>query len=309
MLSQSELATLQTIISEDNKTFDDLKLSFEAAFNKNDFFKIGLTLSLLIKDRQLNLYQEISAFYILFIMSFPDKDSTPFNSLALSVLKETKIKKKQKFLKDFLENKITYTDIKIKDFIEPLENIEIYCPSELIDYEENERAGGEEISKIKEIGKEGRKGPPLINPVIIEKKITDNSGRKNSEIDLSQLTTEETSFRYFESNYMSFYPGLFNNNRNKIFTNEPCWLLPMLNHKYIWENSTYDKISTLLNQILNNIPLSKDESKFIISAVEKNPSLIKNINFIPRQMMLLIEKDEPLASDILLIICKTSLNE
>ena len=51
------------------------------------------------------------------------------------------------------------------------------------------------------------------------------------------------------------------------------------------------------------------ESKYIISSITKNPNIIKNINFTPNQMMNLIEKDEALSFEILVIICKISLNE
>lgn len=306
MLTPSELASLQNLIAEDTKTFDELKISFENVFIKSEHFKVGLTLSFLIKDHQLNLFQEIASFYILFILSSPEKNSRPFNSLVLENLKETKIKIKQKFLIDFLENKITYTNIKIKDFLEITDNLEMITPN-IEKYEteygdSNIFVGGEGAP----LGEGGER--QILNPLILEKKITDIKLRNKTGINLSQLTPEETSFRYFESNYMTFYPNLLNNS-SKLYLNEPCWILPMLNHRYIWENSTYDKISTLLNQILNNIPLSKDESKFIISSIEKNPNLIKNINFTPKQMMQLIEKDEPLSSEILIIILKTSLNE
>ena len=93
------------------------------------------------------------------------------------------------------------------------------------------------------------------------------------------------------------------------FKNEPCWIFPMLNHNYIWENNTYDKISFLLNQILSDTPLTKEDNKYIITTVNKNPNIIKNINFSPDQMMRLIEKDESLSFEILVVVCKVSLNE
>jgi len=105
---------------------------------------------------------------------------------------------------------------------------------------------------------------------------------------------------------MSYYP--LNSNR-LLLNNELNWILPMLQHNFIWENSTYEKVKLLLNQLLNNTPLTKDEMKYIISAIKKNPNIIKQINFSPNQMMQLIEKDESLSFEILSIICKISLNE
>ena len=83
----------------------------------------------------------------------------------------------------------------------------------------------------------------------------------------------------------------------------------MLKHNFIWENNTFDKISFLLNQVLSNTPLTNEDNKFIITTVSKNPNIIKNINFTPEQMMSLIEKDEALSFEILIAICRVSLNE
>lgn len=301
MLTSNELASLQELLAEDSKTFDDLKTSFESFFPKGDHFKVGLTLSILIKDHKLSLYQEIASFYILYFITFQssEKDIHPFNSLAVEMLEETSLKVKRKFLIDFLQKKITYTDMKILDIREFAEKIEV--PS--ADSKEYQDI----IKKYKEVNKNFLSLPPLLSPTTSDKKFSDNKALIQNNNSLIPLSSKETSFRYFESNYMSFYPNLKIN--NKFFTNEPFWFLPMMSHKYIWENSTEQKISTLLNQILNNIPLSKDESKFIVTSLTKNPNIIRNISFSPKQMMILIEKDEPLSSEIFTIACKISLNE
>ena len=109
-----------------------------------------------------------------------------------------------------------------------------------------------------------------------------------------------------EKLYMSIFDSSF---MNKIFINEPCWLIPMFKHNYVWENNTYDKISFLLNEILSNTPLTKEDNQYIVTTVSKNPNIIKNINFTPDQMMSLIEKDDILAFNILVVVCKISLNE
>ena len=43
----------------------------------------------------------------------------------------------------------------------------------------------------------------------------------------------------------------------------------MLNQNFIWENTSYGKINLLLGQVLKDTPLTKDESKYIISSIIK----------------------------------------
>lgn len=288
MLSSSELTSLQNLITDEEKSFEDLKESFNSHFDKSIYFKIILTLNILIRDHQLNLSQEISSFFILYYLAYLEKDFSSFSSLAIDTLKETKIKLKKIFLLELLKNKIKNHKMKIKEYMEYLVKKD--------DLEENINL---EIEKIKS-GKEDTIKKDLYIKAMI---YSENKNKSN----LFQVTSEEFSFKYFESNYMSYYP--FKTNKNFLFKNEPEWIIPMLNHNFIWENNTYDKINFLLKQILSNNSLTKEENKYIISSISKNPNIIKNIKFSPDEMMQLIEKDEYLSSEILSIICKVFVNE
>ena len=92
----------------------------------------------------------------------------------------------------------------------------------------------------------------------------------------AKLTSQEKFFDILEPNYMSYYSSRSN---EILFNNELKWILPMMKHNFIWENATFEKVNFLLNKILNNTPLTKDENKYIISSISKNPNLIKQINF------------------------------
>lgn len=299
MLSSSELVSLQDLLNDDTKTFEDLCNQFNHLFDKSIHFKISLTLNILIKDHQLNLFQEISSFYILHHISEQEKNFSSFSSLALEMLKETKIKHKKIILKDFLTNNIN-KQMKIKEYIE------------LIEKNKNLTLNEDDIKslEIKIMSGESNKAYNKINnldisPFIHEKKI--NNSKINLKDNIIQFAPGPESFNFFESNYMSYYP--YKNNNEKLFANELNWIMPMLKHNFIWENSSYEKVNFLLNQVLKDTPLTKEENKYIISSILKNQNLIKCINFTPEKMMHLIEKDEALSFEILAIICKTSLNE
>ena len=296
MLSQSELTSLQKIINDDTKSFEDLKTFSNSFFSKSIHYKVGITLGMLIRDHQLSLSQEISSFYILYCLSENEREKgfNTLNSLIIDILKETKINTKKIFLFELLKNKITNNKIKIKDYIKYTEQLK-----------NNKKLEDDinlEIIKISNNKEKILKKDLYLNPMIHEKKITD---KKINDINNNvQLTSEEPLFYFFKSNYMSYYDSSTN-----LFRNEPFWIFPMLKHNFIWENNTYDKISFLLNQLLSNTPLSNEDCKYIITTVSKNPNIIKNINFTPDQMMILIEKNESLSFEILVVICRVCLNE
>ena len=296
MLSQNELTSLQNIINDESKSFEDLKASLNSIFNKSTHFKIILTLNVLIRDNQLNLYQEISSFFILYCLSDIEKNFSFLYSLAVDILKETKLKIIKVFLYELLNNKIQNLQMKIKDYIKFWEKNENYKNvEEKINYEIQEIIKNKQNIIEKNI---------YITPIVY-------IDIKNKDINnyIFQINSEKSLFNLYESNYMSYYPCVCNELSNNLFKNEPFWLFPMFKHNFIWENNTFDKITFLLNQILSNNSITKDDIKFIISSITKNPNLIKNINFTPEQMMNLIEKNESLSFEILVNICKVSLNE
>ena len=298
MLSSSELASLQDLLNDETKTFEDLKNIFNLFFDKSIHFKIWLTLNILIKEHHLNLFQEISSFYILYCISEQEKTFSTFSSLAFEILKETKLRSKKIILKDFLTNKIN-NQMKIKEYIEFNEK------NKNITINKEDIKDLEIIKMNNEKNKIFKKQNLCVSPMIPEKLITKNE--INTRDNITQFESRSEIFNFFESNYMSYYP--YKSNNEILFKNELNWIMPLLKHNFIWENSSYEKVNFLLNQILNDTPLTSEENKYIISSILKNQNLIKYINFTPEKMMSLIEKDETLSFEILAIICKTSLNE
>lgn len=297
MLSTTELTSLLNLINDDKKTFEGLKTQFTSIFDKSTHFKLCLALNILIKENQLNLYQEISAFFILYCLSSKEISGSPFLSLALEILKETKINLKKLILIDFFKKNIEKETMKIKDYINLIDE-----KNEVINVEE-------EIKNIElkyNINNKGieKNNKVTINPLVPEKIIYDNKYNNLNKKNI--IPFQKESLNLFVPNYMSYYPYKKN---ELLFKNELQWIFPMLNHNFIWENSSYEKVNFLLNQVLNGTPLTKDESKYIISSIIKNQNIIKCINFTPKKMMNLIEKDEPLSFELLSILCKISLNE
>ena len=295
MLSVNDLSNVQNLIDDETITFDELITKFTTNFDNSKYFKICMTLEILIKDHQLNLFQEIVAFYILYYLNKEEKGYSNFTSLVLKILKETKNKEKKIILLNLMEDKITNTQIKIIDYIKMIENIKI------------DKNIDKEINNIINEGythENNNKDLYLINPTVSEKKLSDNILIKQN--DIQKYSSDKNNLKYIEPNYMLYIPF---NSKQFIFKDELIFILPYLKHNFIWENNCFDKIRYLINQILDNGSITNDEIDYIISSIKKKPNIIKNINLTPQQMMELIEKDESLSFEILAIICKTSLNE
>lgn len=295
MLSSNDLLNIQNLINNEAITFDEVISKFTSTFDTSKYFKICMTLEILIKDHQLNLFQEIVAFYILYYLNKEEKGYTTFSSLVLKILKETRNKEKKIILINLMENKMNNLQIKINDYIKMIENYKI---DENID---------KEINNIINEGythENNNKDNYLINPIVPEKGLKDNKISLTNNI--KKFASDENNLKYIESNYMSYYPLHL---KEIIFKNELIWIIPGLKHNFIWENNCFEKIRYLINQILDDNSITNEEINYIISSINKRPNIIKNINLTPEQMMQLIEKDESLSSEILLIICKISLNE
>jgi len=295
MLSSNDLLNIQNLINNEAITFDEVISKITSTFDTSKYFKICMTLEILIKDHQLNLFQEIVAFYILYYLNKEEKGYTTFSSLVLKILKETRNKEKKIILINLMENKMNNLQIKINDYIKMIENYKI---DENID---------KEINNIINEGythENNNKDNYLINPIVPEKGLKDNKISLTNNI--KKFASDENNLKYIESNYMSYYPLHL---KEIIFKNELIWIIPGLKHNFIWENNCFEKIRYLINQILDDNSITNEEINYIISSINKRPNIIKNINLTPEQMMQLIEKDESLSSKILLIICKTSLNE
>lgn len=295
MLSSKELSNIQNLISDESLTFDELLSKFTSTFDSSKYFKIGMTLEILIKDHQLNLFQEIASFYILYYLNNEEKGYSTFSSLILKILKESKVNEKKMMLIDLINGKLKNSNMRINYYIKMVEEIKI----------------DENISKeINNIINEGYTHENYINdnflrsPIITEKNIFDNKSKNPN--DISQFITDKNKFKNIESNYMSYYPL---HPKELIFKGELYWIGPCLKHNFIWENNSFDKIRYLINQILDNGAISNEEINYIISSIKKKPDIIKHINLTSNQMMELIEKDESLSYELLTIICKTSLNE
>lgn len=275
MISQNDLSKMFQIISDDEQSFEAISVSLKESFTRAELFNLCLSLCVLLKDDILNISQRIICYYILYEMKKNEKiEVTPFLPLILEFLQFSQNKTEQSFLIDLINEEINYTKYTVKNYVEDHTNSSeklnidyiqklkkrYLCLLNNFNFNNNNGLMSARINLTKnDIFSEN----PLnlndqIRNVIYDKKKNDIKMVENNQpFDLNYVNiniNEELSYKFFNSNYMSFCPFSLNNyeilnctsnnsinnikeniNLNKIFDNEPFWLMPKLKHNFIWE--------------------------------------------------------------------------
>ena len=225
MLNQEELSALFNIISEEGKTFEQVGSIFQKTYQKQDQFKVGVTLWYLLKDSLLILSQRLAAIYIYFEMYKSENISyTPFTPIILETLEGSESNLEKKFLIEFITSgNIKGTKLTIKNYIEENKFIESPTIPDLKQYWQifyNER---EKLTNV---------SGDWVRPVIYENsELTNKSKDNNVPFDFTKFNKEELSFNYFEPNYMTLYP----NSSYTFYEDEPIWIMPGLNFDFLWD--------------------------------------------------------------------------
>jgi hypothetical protein len=236
MISQKELSLLYQILSDDNQTFEKISESFENNFPKESYSKVGTTLSILLKDKLLNIHQRIISYYILYDISKKEKmESNPYLSIILEMLKNSQNKNELNFLIDYLYNQINYLNITIQNYLK--DNTK-ELKMNLIQIQMQWGKYYKDMLNKKNID---LKTNDKNRPVIYDRrksdiKNIDNHNNLNvflNNIDDNKNNESELNLNFFSPNYMSYYPK---HNNNIIFDSEPIWIMPSLRHNFIWEN-------------------------------------------------------------------------
>ena len=229
MLSQQELTNLYEVISDKEKTFEEIAKLFTKKFNATSQIKVSKPIIVLLEDNLLNVYQRIICYYLLYIMN-KDKDmeTNPFLSIILTRLKVSNIKVEQNFLIDFLCNQINYLNLTISQYIdEHSKTPKINTTQIIMQWEKYYN----EFLKKKNINTDKTN---KMRPIIYERNnLDDKSLERDPYINIFgniSLNESELNLNYIEGNYMSPLPI-----NNSYIPKEPIWIPCYLNHNFIWE--------------------------------------------------------------------------
>ena len=232
MLSQKELSVLYQIISDDNQVFEKISESFYNNFKNESKYKAGTSLLFLLKDNLLNISQRIISYYILYEISKDQKAETnPYIPIILEMLKKSQNKNEQNFLIDFLYNQINYLNITVQNYLNDNSRERNINLNQIILQWDNF------FKTVLNKNNINLKKDDKIRPIIYDRKKRDvinidNHQNNNLSMNDDNNTIEKGfNLNYFNPNYMSYHP--MNNN---FINSEPIWLLPLLNHNFIWDS-------------------------------------------------------------------------
>ena len=228
-MSQIDLSKLYTFISNSNQTFENISKFFNIEFNAENKNKAITVIIILLKDNLLNINQRIICYYILYDTSQKEKmETNPFLFIILEKLKNSKDKIEQNFLLDFLYKKINYLGITINEYLnkKPKE-MKINITQIQMQWDKYYK----ELLKQKNINinSDGKIRPFVYDVNNVNIMDINNSFKKFNALD-NVNSENKNHLNYFKSDYMSFRPNNIN-----FLSSEPIFLLPNLNHKFIWE--------------------------------------------------------------------------
>ena len=229
MMSQIDLSKLYTFISNSNQTFENISKFFNTEFSAENKNKAITVIIILLKDNLLNINQRIICYYILYDTSQKEKmETNPFLFIILEKLKNSKDKIEQNFLLDFLYKKINYLGKTINEYLnkKPKE-MRINITQIQMQWDKYYK----ELLKQKNINinSDGKIRPFIYDVNNVNIMGINNSFKKFNALDNVNIENKN-HLNYFKSDYMSFRPNNIN-----FLSSEPIFLLPNLNHKFIWE--------------------------------------------------------------------------
>ena len=228
-MSQIDLSKLYTFISNSNQTFENISKFFNTEFNAENKNKAITVIIILLKDNLLNINQRIICYYILYDTSQKEKmETNPFLFIILEKLKNSKDKIEQNFLLDFLYKKINYLGKTINEYLnkKPKE-MKINITQIQMQWDKYYK----ELLKQKNINinSDGKIRPFVYDVNNVNIMDINNSFKNFNALD-NVNSENKNQLNYFKSDYMSFRPNNIN-----FLSSEPIFLLPNLNHKFIWE--------------------------------------------------------------------------
>jgi hypothetical protein len=228
-MSQIDLSKLYTFISNSNQTFENISKFFNTEFSAENKNKAITVIIILLKDNLLNINQRIICYYILYDTSQKEKmETNPFLFIILEKLKNSKDKIEQNFLLDFLYKKINYLGKTINEYLnkKPKE-MKINITQIQMQWDKYYK----ELLKQKNINinSDGKIRPFVYDVNNVNIMDINNSFKEFNALD-NVNSENKNHLNYFKSDYMSFRPNNIN-----FLSSEPIFLLPNLNHKFIWE--------------------------------------------------------------------------
>ena len=105
MLTSNELESLLSCLKETKGSFHDIAQSFYKRFPKNEQFRAGCAICMLLQDKLLSLPQRLIGYYLLYdIYRSETQQISPYVPVVLDAIQSTDDGRERRFLLHFLSS-------------------------------------------------------------------------------------------------------------------------------------------------------------------------------------------------------------
>eukprot|EP00929_Paragymnodinium_shiwhaense_P103826 TRINITY_DN67612_c0_g1_i1.p1 TRINITY_DN67612_c0_g1~~TRINITY_DN67612_c0_g1_i1.p1 ORF type:complete len:430 (-),score=84.12 TRINITY_DN67612_c0_g1_i1:108-1397(-) len=316
MLTHQELETLLRILGETEKTFEQLAQQFHKAFLKQDWFKVGCSISMLVQDELLSLSQRLVGFYLLYEIYRNDQvQTTPFVPIVLENVERTKSLVERRFLLAVLTSSSSkdLTKQTVKQFIAANEHP--YDPPTLPDLQTFQRMHQEASPTVLPHQTTG------VRPTIkddsderywalvpeVELGFLRSCSEEALSSELLKVHPDELSFSSLEPTFVRPVPPMLEPTADEVhWLNVPYVLNePMWDYTMCADTSLGSEFRELMAKAVKS-PLSAAQQQVIFNGLEQDAKLVYHCGLTPNRLPELVENNPSIAIEVLLKLMGSS---
>ncbi|CEM11360.1 unnamed protein product [Vitrella brassicaformis CCMP3155] len=291
MLSQQELDTLLQTLNDINSPFEKLGSALRDSYQKQDLFKVGSVICILLEDGLLAFEARLVGFYLLYDIyaSQSGVSSSPFIPLVLDTIQSTKDERERRFLECFLSSvpKEIHTQ-------SPVQWLSRLNP--------NESSGNVDLAVFRRFFSEGAPSVTGFETMGVRPSVRDSTPSWIVEEPLEATTLSSEDLKSSELHMLSLEPSwvrppppLLDPTADEVY-----WLQVPLLAEPLWDYSMCvdqafggEMKALLSNAIVNSV--APDVQNTICEAIDQDPKLVYHCGLTPQRLTSLIEKNPPVA--------------
>mmetsp|Transcript_59843 Transcript_59843/g.81852 ORF Transcript_59843/g.81852 Transcript_59843/m.81852 type:complete len:437 (-) Transcript_59843:517-1827(-) len=328
VLSPPELETLLVILNVDNLPLESVASDFHRTFTRNDYFKLGCAICILLLDQLLTRSQRLVAFSILCELYRNEANGTnPFLPFFLEALEHGSDPCEKQFLKDLLCHTPSYR-----------ESVRKSARVLIDDFEEKGESSVEvpDLSALRQLYQERTPPVPCIRAAGVRPVVPDPVDDIASSLDASPNDTEadhssvapvdpmawhsmklldgpgdgSLTLLGFEPLFVRLPPPML-----EVSDAEMIWMNPDYCPQLLWEgglcqdNSKGAQVRELMSKAFKG-PLIPAQQQQVLSELEADSRLVYHCGLTPQKLPDLVENNPMVAIECLLKLMSSSqLNE
>lgn len=293
MLSQQELDCLLNLLKEANKPFEAIATTFYKNFSKQEQFKAGCVICMLIQDNLLTQTQRLVGFYLLYDIYRNDSlPTTPFVPLVVEVVEQTNDVVERKFLLQFLSSlPKELPKQSVQSFLQSCDAEHPAIP-DLDAFRRMHQESAPGVSAQAALG---------VRPVINDR--SDEGFWVSEENDPTglELNPEELTLLSLEPAWSRPVPPLLEPTVDEVFWLTPPHLLsePLWDYTMCADTSRGAEVRELIAKAVKT-PLPSNQAQVIFDGLAQDAKLVYHCGLTPKKLPELVEHNPQIAIEVLL---------